>query len=108
MRTLVLRLFNSKNRPVFKYTVNGMDVMALIDSGAETPVWCTGSRKFEKVYPDARRQDWETEIRGFGGNLEKAAVYVIPDTEDLTRKTGHLIIVAWILEKSIHYRVDFE
>ncbi len=79
MRTLVLKLFNCKNRPTFSYALNGLDIMALIDSGAETPVWCTGEKKFEIVYPDAKKQNWQTEIRGFGGNLEKASVYIIPE-----------------------------
>lgn len=52
--------------------------MALLDSGAETPVWCTGEHKFIKAYPDAVKMKWKAKIRGFGKEYEDAAVYVIP------------------------------
>ena len=42
MRTLVLQLYNRKNRPTFSYISNGEEVTALFDSGAEAPVWCAG------------------------------------------------------------------
>ena len=38
MRTLVLRLFNRSFRPSFSYVSNGVEVTALLDSGAETPI----------------------------------------------------------------------
>ena len=79
MRTLVLKLFNSKNRPSFSYMRNDMEIMALMDTGAETPVWCTGEETFCIAYPDAIRQDWIAEIRGFGKESEEAAVYLIPE-----------------------------
>ena len=39
MRTLVLSLFNKKNRPSFECKSNGFVFMALFDSGAEAPSW---------------------------------------------------------------------
>ncbi len=78
MRTLVLQLYNRKNRPSFMYTSNGLDVTALMDSGAETPVWCTGERKVIKAYPEAVKLKWKAQIRGFGQKYEKASVYIIP------------------------------
>ena len=78
MRTLVLQLFNRKNRPSFRYESSNVTVDALIDTGAETPVWCRGERRFKRAYPDAVKQDWESEIRGFGKDAEKGAVYIIP------------------------------
>ena len=43
---------------------------ALLDTGADTPIWCKGEKKLLLAYPDAVKQDWESEIRGFGkGNI---------------------------------------
>ena len=79
MRTLVLQLYNRKNRPVFSYTSNEEEVTALLDSGAEAPVWCAGDKDFCAAYPDAKKLDWETKIFGFGKEAEMASVYIIPD-----------------------------
>ncbi len=79
MQTLVLKLFNRKNRPCFSYTSNNEEVIALLDSGAETPVWCTGEEGFVAAYPDSKKLDWNTEIHGFGSEPEQSAVYVIPE-----------------------------
>ena len=79
MRTLVLQLYNRKNRPTFSYISNGEEVTALFDSGAEAPVWCAGKKDFVAAYPDAKKLEEETKIFGFGKEAEMAAVYVIPD-----------------------------
>lgn len=79
MRTLVLQLFNRKNRPTFSYISNNEEVTALFDSGAEAPVWCVGEKAFVAAYPDAKRLEDETRIFGFGKEAEMATVYVIPD-----------------------------
>ena len=79
MQTLVLKLFNRKNRPCFSYVSNDEEVMALLDSGAETPVWCAGEGEFRAAYPDAQKLDWKTEIHGFGSEPEQSAVYIIPE-----------------------------
>lgn len=79
MRTLVLQLFNRKNRPSFRYKSNDVMIDALLDTGAETPIWCKGEKKLLLAYPDAVKQDWESEIRGFGKDAEKGAVYAIPE-----------------------------
>ena len=79
MRTLVLQLFNRKNRPSFQYVSNDTRIMALIDSGAETPVWCAGEEEFLAAYPDAVKQNWNSEIHGFGREPEEGLVYIIPE-----------------------------
>ena len=76
MRTLVLKLFNRKNRPSVSYFSNGIEVSALLDSGAETPVWCTGEKRFLRAYPDAVKQQWDSEIRGFGEGSERGSVFM--------------------------------
>lgn len=55
--------------------------MALIDSGAETPVWCAGETEFLAAYPDAVKQRWDTAIHGFGMGAENGKVYLIPKFE---------------------------
>ena len=89
MRTLVLSLFNKKNRPSFEYESNGFTFTALFDSGAEAPVWCAGEKDFLSAYPDAVKQDWECEIYGFGKNPEKGSVYVIPKFELCSNKRDY-------------------
>ena len=58
---------------------NGIEVTALFDTGAETPVWCSAEEDFLESYPDAVKQGWESEVRGFGKDSEKGAVYIIPE-----------------------------
>ena len=79
MRTLALKLFNRRNRPSFSYVENDKEVTALIDTGAETPVWCSGEDDFLEAYPDAIKKGWDSDIHGFGMESEKGAVYVIPE-----------------------------
>jgi len=79
MRTLVLQLFNRRNRPVFSYYSNGEEIVALLDSGAESPVWCSGETGFLAAYPDAVRIDQKTKIFGFGKEAEMASVFIIPE-----------------------------
>ena len=79
MRTLVLQLFNRKNRPSFRYISNNVKIDALLDTGAETPVWCKGEKKFLIAYPEAKKLDYDSEIHGFGKDAEKGKVYVIPE-----------------------------
>ncbi len=79
MQDLVLQLFNSKSRPTFSYMCNGIEVMALFDTGADTPVWCKGEKAFIEVYPDARKLEGKALINGFGKNPESASVYIIPE-----------------------------
>ena len=79
MQTLVLQLFNRKNRPSFRYELNDEKIDALIDTGVEAPVWCKGEKKLLLAYPDAVKLDWKSEIRGFGKDPENGAVYVIPE-----------------------------
>ena len=91
MQTLVLQLFNRKNRPSFRYESNNVKVDALLDTGAETPVWCKGEKKLMLAYPEAVKQDWKSEIRGFGKEAEDGAVYVIPEFSLTDGKTSYKI-----------------
>lgn len=77
-QTLSLRLFNTKERPSFAYENNGIDITALFDSGATTPVWCMGEKKFIKAYPDAIKLEQRCMVSGFGKEAEDCSVYIIP------------------------------
>ena len=81
MQILALQLFNNKNRPYFRYFVNSVPVLAILDTGSEAPVWCAGENDFLKAYPCAIKQNWDAEISGFGIGAEKSLVYVIPNFE---------------------------
>ncbi len=91
MRTLVLKLFNRNNRPSFSYIENDEEITALIDTGAETPVWCSSEEDFLDAYPDAIRQNWDSEIRGFGKEAETGHVYVIPEFKLSDGKESYVI-----------------
>lgn len=77
-QTLSLKLFSSKSRPSFSYMSNGREVIALFDTGAATPVWCMGEKKFLKAYPDAKKSARMCQISGFGKDTEQGLVYTIP------------------------------
>lgn len=79
MLTLSLKLFNRKHRPSFVFYENGSEVYALLDTGAETPVWCAGKSLFEAIYPNAIKRNSKCKIYGFGKEYEEALVYVIPE-----------------------------
>ena len=75
---LSLELFNSKSRPSFSYYSNGIEIITLFDTGASTPVWCMGEKKFLKAYPDAIKKDTTCKISGFGKTSEEGLIYTIP------------------------------
>ena len=107
MQTLVLRLFRRKERPSFQYESNDVKIMALVDSGAETPVWCAGETEFLAAYPDAVRQAWNTDIRGFGKMAENGAVYAIPQFE-LTDGNSTYRIVNLLVAVCSHPQIGYD
>ena len=59
-----------------------VEVTALVDTGALTPVWCMGSKRFQKAYPDAKKKEDEIcNVAGFGEKPIQGDVYVIPSFE---------------------------
>lgn len=88
-RTLSLRLLRTRNRPFFVYRSGEIDVVAMIDSGALTPVWCMGTNRFVAAYPDAvQKKDEQCRVAGFGESPIPGKVFVIPrfklKSEDVT------------------------
>jgi hypothetical protein len=57
---------------------NKVEITALFDTGASTPVWCMGVEKFKLAYPDAIKKEGICKITGFGQGEEIAYIYGIP------------------------------
>lgn len=79
MQALRLRLSNTKSRPMFRYQSGEAMVVALMDTGAETPVWCGEGKDLLRAYPDAVKKDEVCELSGFGKGTVTANVYVLPE-----------------------------
>lgn len=54
------------------------DLIYLIDTGADTPVWCKGEEEFLDVYKDAERIPVKFLLSGFGKGIDVVDVYRIP------------------------------
>ncbi len=54
------------------------DLVYLIDSGADTPVWCKGKEEFCDIYEDAERIPVKFLLSGFGTGIDVVDVYKIP------------------------------
>lgn len=89
--------------PVIRY--NSMKL--LFDTGASTPVWCSGGARFIRKFPSAKKMNYKFLLTGFGRSEEEllkfmknpnsnefqnyfADVYSIPDFV-LTAKEGQII-----------------
>ena len=83
VQTLSLKLSN-RNRPVFSFVPpnsKGRGVVALFDTGAVTPVWCSGEKLLRVVYPDIIDKEIKSEVTGFGRGSVEGKVFVIPRFE---------------------------
>lgn len=78
-QTLSFKLINSRTRPFISYYSENREVLALIDTGALTPIWCMGVKSFLKAYPNAIHKSGETcHISGFGQTPIIGKTYIIP------------------------------
>lgn len=48
--------------PIIEYN----NILLLFDTGASTPVWCLGSSRFRKKFPDAVKMNYKFLLTGFG------------------------------------------
>ena len=71
-------LTNVLSRQIFEYQINGCNVLMMYDSGAQIPVWCRSEELFCRVFPDAKKTDFYCDISGFGREVERSNVYIIP------------------------------
>ena len=55
------------------------DLVFLIDTGADMPVWCNGKEEFLDVFPDARLVKYKFLLSGFGTGLEVAEAFTLPE-----------------------------
>lgn len=57
----------NKVRPVVKYD----NMFLLFDTGASTPVWCSGSTRFIRKFPTAKKKNYKFLLTGFGRSEEE-------------------------------------
>lgn len=55
------------------------DLTYLIDTGADTPVWCKGEKEFLDLFPDAEKLDSKFILSGFGKEPEVVDVYKLSE-----------------------------
>ena len=77
-QALLLKLHNSRERPIFTHTVNNEDITMLFDSGALAPVWCMGKNKLLRAYPEAVNKNEKCLISGFGKEAIEGEAYTLP------------------------------
>ena len=74
-----LKLDKNSSKPVFELNHNcGVDIICLFDTGADTPVWCSGLDYFKFLYPDSYKVRGKFLLGGFGEGVSAVDVYVIP------------------------------
>jgi hypothetical protein len=67
------------DKPIIKNIDGELNPLCLIDTGANTPVWCRGEADLKEYYPDCVKENSVFIISGFGTGIEIADVYKIPD-----------------------------
>ena len=55
------------------------DLVFLVDTGADMPVWCNGKEEFLDVFPDASPVKYKFLLSGFGTGLEIAEAFTISE-----------------------------
>jgi len=78
VQTLRLNLINSQSRPTYSFSRNGVEILAMYDSGAIVPVWCLSEKSLLKSYPEAILVNETGYISGFGKGKEECKIYKIP------------------------------
>ena len=56
-----------------------VDLTYMIDTAADTPVWCKGRDEFLDIFSDAEKLESKFVLSGFGKEPEMVDVYRIPD-----------------------------
>ena len=77
--TLSFPLTNVMTRQIFEYNTGNSDITMMYDSGAQIPVWCTGSAVLLDAYPKALKTDLLCTISGFGREKDVGKIYVLPE-----------------------------
>ena len=71
-------LANVLSRQIFEYQINGWNILMMYDSGAQIPVWCRSAELLCNVFSNAKKTTFYCEISGFGREIERSSVYIIP------------------------------
>lgn len=80
-RILTISLDKNSSKPVFKLQKNELPIMCMFDTGADTPVWCSGVDYFKTLFPDSEKVDGIFLLGGFGSGASRADMYMIPEFE---------------------------
>ena len=59
----------------------------MLDTGAETPVWCMTEKELLKAFPDAVKKDNTYKLKGFGVGEIDASAFVIPEIQIRKRRS---------------------
>ena len=78
-QSLVFELVSRKSRPVFRHRIGAEEVTFMLDTGAETPVWCLTEKRLLRAFPDAEKKEETYKLTGFGVGAVEAAAFVIPE-----------------------------
>jgi len=78
-QSLVFELVSRKSRPVFRYRVGTEELSFMLDTGAETPVYCMTEKELLKAFPSAIKKEETYKLTGFGKGAVEASAFVIPD-----------------------------
>ena len=67
---------DKNNRPIIDYNA----IIILFDTGASTPVWCMGKKRFYGFFPDATKQRYKYLLSGFGRTEQELKDFILhPD-----------------------------
>ena len=55
------------------------NLVFLLDTGTETPVWCDGLSEFMTIFPNAEKIDFQYVLAGFGTGYEIVDAYRVPE-----------------------------
>lgn len=75
---LSIRLNKNKACPVFLQKVNDNQLVFMMDTGANIPVWCSGIAKLKYVYKNCKDTGFFADLNGFGGKGERCKIFEIP------------------------------
>lgn len=112
-----LKLDRNSSKPVFELNhPSGMAITCLFDTGADTPVWCSGWEYFNFLYPDNYKVHGKFLLGGFGDGVSVVDMYVIPQFQigNILFKQFHVAIdchrrFAWdlVLSYTIFSKMDY-
>lgn len=112
-----LKLDKNSSKPIFELRHDcGIDITCLFDTGADTPVWCSGLDYFKFLYPDSTKARGNFLLGGFGRGATSVEMYVIPEFKigDITYRQFYVAIdtdrrFAWdlVLSYTLFTKMDY-